>query len=69
MLSDEERRDLLAMAGSTSLRDEFRALKAASQLDPSQPVDLDRFMEFLSAMSRLAELQSRAFVHYERVLL
>ena len=71
MLSDEERKELKAMAASASLREEFRLLKAASQLPLDQPVDLDTFVRFLSTMSRFSTVppQPRPFVAYTNVKL
>lgn len=45
MLSDQEKAELLEMAGSDGLRAEFRRLRAASR--ESAP-DLDRLLAFLT---------------------
>lgn len=71
MLSEEERREMREMAQSEAIREEFCRLKAASRLDPTQPVDLDQLLDFLTTMSRLSAqpLPQRPFVAYSRVLL
>jgi len=69
MLSEEERRELRELAHSFSLRDEFRTLKRASHHPRSLPVDLDRYIEFLTAMSRFAPVSPREVRPYRNVLL
>ena len=68
MLSEEEKQELREMAGSASIRDEFRLLRKIS-LD--HPVDIDRYIQFLTAMSRLRpELTPpRSFVEFKNVRL
>ena len=68
MLSEEEKQELREMAGSASIRDEFRLLRKIS-LD--HPVDIDRYIQFLTAMSRLRpELAPpRSFVEFTNVRL
>ncbi len=71
MLSDEERKELKAMAASASMREEFRLLKAASALPLDQPVDLDGFIHFLTVMGRFSSIppQPRTFLDYTNVKL
>ena len=69
MLTEEEKRELLEQAHSPAARDEFRALKDASRRSRSTPVDLDRFIGFLTAMSRFAPASPREFVEYRNVIL
>lgn len=52
MLSEQEKREMKEMAASAAVREEFEQLRKLSQLDPDQPVDLDRLMDFLSTMTR-----------------
>ncbi len=67
MLSDEEKREMLELASSEQIREEFRALKEASR--GGAPLDVDALIRFLSTMSRLAPARPREFVEYKRVLL
>ncbi len=69
MLSDAEKRDLLEMARSTAIRDEFRAAKAASAIPPGAHIDIDTLVAFLTAMNRILPLPPRPFVRHSRVLL
>jgi hypothetical protein len=69
MLSDAEKRDLLEMARSAAVRDEFRAAKAASAIPPGADIDIDVLVAFLTAMNRALPLPSRPFVRHSRVLL
>ena len=69
MLSEAERSGLLEMAGSAAIREEFRALKAASALPPGAEVDVDAFVAFLTAMNRILPIRQRPFVEHTRVLL
>jgi len=66
MLSEPERQELKALAGSDALRDDCRRLATATT---AQPMDLDRLLNFLSAMSRLNPETSppRQFLAYSRV--
>ena len=68
MLSEEEKRELLEMADSAAIRDEFRALRAAAEW-PRAATDLDQLIVFLTTMSRFGSAHPRTFVHYDRVLL
>ena len=69
MLSEEEKQELREMAGSASIRDEFRLLRKLSLY--RHPVDIDRYIQFLTAMSRLRpELTPpRSFVEFKNVKL
>lgn len=68
MLSEEEKQELRELAASTKVRDEFRMLKS---LSAARPVDIDRYIQFLTVMSRLKpELAPpRTFVEYTNVRL
>ena len=52
MLSDEERRDLLDMAASASLREDCRRLRSAARA-AGAAMDADALLAFLSAAARL----------------
>ncbi|OGR87837.1 MAG: hypothetical protein A3J74_10525 [Elusimicrobia bacterium RIFCSPHIGHO2_02_FULL_57_9] len=52
MLSEEEKRELLEMAGSSQLREEFRRLRQSPR--SSRLMDLDRLMRFLTDFSRFS---------------
>lgn len=68
MLSDEEKRELKELAGSAAIRDEFRLLRRNS-MALQQRVDVDEFIGFLTAMSRLNPKPAapRPFVPYRQV--
>ncbi len=53
MLSNEERQELLAMAHSPSIRQEFRWLRAASPT----VVSVDALVTFLTTMNRILPFQ------------
>lgn len=69
MLSEEEKQEMKEMAASASVRDEFRLLKRFSLA--RRPVDIDRYIQFLTAMSRLNPQPAppRKFVEYRNVKL
>ena len=69
VLSEEEKQEMRELAGSAAIRDEFRLLRKLSLAH--QPVDIDRYIQFLSAMSRLNPKAAppRAFVEYTLVKL
>ncbi len=69
MLSEEEKRELRSLANSSTLREEFRLLRKSSHVDPNKPVDIDQFLSFLTAMSRLCPTPARpkTFVAYSHV--
>jgi hypothetical protein len=69
VLSEEEKQELRELAHSVSIRDEFRLLRKLSS--EHQRVDLDCYIQFLTAMSRLRpELTPpRTFVEYTNVKL
>ncbi|MFN8548230.1 MAG: hypothetical protein U0527_09795 [Candidatus Eisenbacteria bacterium] len=69
MLSDEEKRELLALARSESVRAEFRAVKEASRAHRARGMNVDQLIEFLTVMNRFAPAAPREFVEYRRVLL
>ncbi len=67
MLSEQERQEMLEMARSPQIREEFRRLEAARA---KRPVDVEAYIHFLSAMSRILPLPPpRPLVPYTRVLL
>ena len=68
MLSEEEKQEMREMAASAAIREEFRRLR---KLSADQPVDIDRYIQFLTAMSRLNPKPAlpRAFVNYTSVKL
>ena len=69
MLSEEDKQEMREMAASATIREEFRRLR---ELSPAgQPVDLDRYIQFLTAMSRLNPQPAppRPFVEYRTVKL
>lgn len=70
MLAEEEKQELKELAGSAVIREEFRLLRRNS-MALQQRVDLDKFISFLTAMSRLNPKPAapRAFVPYKQVKL
>lgn len=66
MLSEDEKRELRALANSSTLRDEFRQLRAAAYAGIEQPVNIDHLLGFLTTMSRLWSVppSQKAFVPY-----
>ena len=70
MLTDEEKQELKELAGSAAIREEFRLLRRNS-MALQQRVDVDTFISFLTAMSRLNPNPPapRAFVRYKQVKL
>jgi hypothetical protein len=69
VLSEEEKRELKEMAASALVRDEFRLLRRLSL--EHKRVDVDRFIQFLTAMSRLnpKPVPPRKFIEYTIVKL
>ena len=69
MLSEEEKQEMREMAGSAAIREEFRRLRELSLA--RQPVDVDRYIQFLTAMSKLSPKPTppRTFVEYKSVKL
>ena len=70
MLTDEEKQELKELAGSAAIREEFRLLRRNS-MALQRRVDVDKFISFLTAMSRLNPKPAapRAFVSYKQVKL
>jgi hypothetical protein len=68
MLSEQEKLELLEMARSTSLREEFRTLRRGSQ-QLERRMTVDEFMRWLSAMARVLPPpdKPRQFVEYKNV--
>ena len=70
MLSEQERREMKAMAQSQAVREEFERLKRASRLPPAHPINLDRLLNFLTTMSRFGpQAPPRPFPSYPNVRL
>ena len=69
MLSEEEKQEMRELAASKAVREEFRLLRKHSV--QHQPRNLDRFIRFLTAMSRLnaKPARPRPFVEYTLVKL
>ena len=69
MLSKQDRQDLLQMARSASVREEFRQMRARSRAAASQ-ASLEAVVHWLSVMSRFGPpTRPRPPVPYARVLL
>lgn len=68
MLSDEEKREMTDLAGSQTVRNEFRLLRRLSQ---ARPAGLDAFIQFLTSMARLRPeaARPRDFIEYKNVKL
>jgi len=71
MLSEQESQELLAMAASEDLREDFRQLRLGSRSAGLSGLDLDEYIRFLSAFHRLfpPKLTPRRPVEYKKVLL
>lgn len=70
MLSERARREMKEDAASATIRADFDRLRALSRGDPSQPVDLDHLINFLSTMTRFCPpVPPREPVSYSRILL
>jgi hypothetical protein len=67
MLTEKEKQELRALAGSQAIRDEFRLLRKNSRA--AEPVSVDVFIRFLTAMARLTTKSAvpRRFVPYKSV--
>ncbi|OGQ82808.1 MAG: hypothetical protein A3G40_03280 [Deltaproteobacteria bacterium RIFCSPLOWO2_12_FULL_57_22] len=68
MFTEEEKQELKELAGSAAIRKEFRLLRRNS-MALQQHVDVDKFISFLTAMSRLNPKPAapRPFVPYRQV--
>ncbi|MBI4491001.1 MAG: hypothetical protein HY694_18120 [Deltaproteobacteria bacterium] len=68
MLTEEEKQELRELTRSTAMRDEFRLLRKNS-MRMQQRVDVNKFISFLTAMSRLNPRPDipRVFVPYKQV--
>jgi len=68
MLSDQEKQELLEMAASPVLREEFRTLRRNSD-DFARRVTVDELVKWLTAMSRFLPkpAEARRFVEYKNV--
>ena len=67
MPTEEEKQELRELAGSSRIRDQFRLLRKNS-MALQQRVDVDKFISFLTAMSRLnpRPVAPRPFVLYKQ---
>ena len=65
MLSEHDKQELKAMAGSARIREEFALLEMASRASQAK-VSLEQYVRFLTVMSRLSTAPSleRPFVPY-----
>jgi hypothetical protein len=65
MLSKEEKQELLEMAASTTLREEFRTLRRNSRTREGD-ISADDLMRWLTAMAEICPKPAtpRPFVHY-----
>ena len=68
MLSEEEKQELKEVAASSTLREEFRALRNNSR-DIESRVSVDQLVQWLTAMSRICpdRAMPRPFVRYGNV--
>ncbi|MBI4056534.1 MAG: hypothetical protein HY399_03195 [Elusimicrobia bacterium] len=54
MLSEKEKKEILEMASSEKMREEFRTLRDSSRLFRSSPcMDLNELIKFLTAVNRI----------------
>jgi hypothetical protein len=69
VLSEKEKQEMRELAASEAIREEFRLLRKYSM--KHQPVGLDQYIRFLTAISRLNSkpARPRAFVEYTQVKL
>ena len=65
MLSKEEKQELLEMAASTTLREEFRTLRRNSRTREGE-ISADDLIRWLTAMAEICPkpASSRPFIHY-----
>ena len=56
MLSEKALQEMKADAGSASIREDFERLRAAARRNPSEPVNLDQLIDFLSTMTRFGPI-------------
>jgi hypothetical protein len=59
VLTEREKQELLEMASSPSLRQEFHALRRSSRPQAPRAMDLDNLMRFLTFMSAVAPVSTR----------
>lgn len=70
MLSNRALQEMKEDANSAKIREDCERLKAFSRTNPSQPVDVDQVIKFLSTMARFGpQPPPREPVHYPRALL
>ena len=68
VLSVQEKREMKELALSKTIRDEFRLLRKQPFHDG--PINIDRFIRFLTVMSRLnPKRRPRAIVEYKEMKL
>lgn len=70
MLTEDEKRELREMAGSASLKEEFRVLRRNSRAIEGR-LSVDQLIQWLSAMARVEPVPAkpRTFVDYPNVKL
>jgi len=66
MLSEDEKQELRSLSQSATVREEFRQLRMASRLRLEREVNVDNFVSFLTAMTRLSTVKTipKTFVPY-----
>ena len=69
MLSEKEKEELISLALSAAIREEFRQLRKMPCSGDQRPITVDELMSFLTAMGRMSALpaEPRAFVPYKFV--
>ena len=58
MLTEQEKQELLEMASSRSLRQEFRVLRRSSRPQVPSAIDLDALIRFLTFMSQVTPVST-----------
>lgn len=64
MLSERDKKDLMEMASSAELREEFRTLRLRSRPSDPREMDLDELIRFLNAASRMAPVEAPRNIGY-----
>jgi len=59
VLTEREKQELLEMASSRSLRQEFQILRRSSRPQDPRAMDLDALIQFLTFMSEVAPASTR----------
>jgi hypothetical protein len=68
VLTEKEKQELREMAGSASLREEFRTMERNSRAIDAR-LSVDQFIQWLTAMARISPVSAkpRPFVRYTNV--